>query len=194
MQFADIAINTKTASRDLFSYQIPAQQLPFIQEGSLVQVPFAGRKLLGVVFKLKKNLRKMEADQLKSIIKVVDPTPILDSNRLKLAQKIKDYYISPLGKVAFAMIPKPAYRLADKNQEKIINHPARFSIFPTKKISTDNYQSPTEKPANFNSSLWHQLFSPKRIREGLAGSQDLPYSSDYYRKISALARRAKGKD
>jgi primosomal protein N' (replication factor Y) (superfamily II helicase) len=124
MQFADIAINTKTASRDLFSYQIPAQQLPFIQEGSLVQVPFAGRKLLGVVFKLKKNLRKMEADQLKSIIKVVDPTPILDSNRLKLAQKIKDYYISPLGKVAFAMIPKPAYRLADKNQEKIINHPA----------------------------------------------------------------------
>ena len=133
MQFADIIINTKTTGRDLFSYKIPAKDLPFIREGGLVQVPFSGRKLLGVVFKLKKSLRKIEASRLKPIIKVVDPVPILDPARLELAQKIKEYYLSPLGKVVFAMIPEPAHRLVGKEQKEIVSrstplHPPVFIL------------------------------------------------------------------
>ncbi len=119
MQYADIAVNSKTVQRDLFTYRIPADLLPYLRPGSLVQVPFGNRKLLGVVFKLKKALRNIDAQKLKPIEKAIDPMPILDSSRLELAKKIKDYYLSSLGKVVFAMIPEPARRLVAKEQREI---------------------------------------------------------------------------
>ena len=87
MQYADIAVNSKTVQRDLFTYRIPADLLPYLRPGSLVQVPFGNRKLLGVVFKLKKALRDIDYQKLKPIEKVIDPMPILDSSRLELAKK-----------------------------------------------------------------------------------------------------------
>jgi len=119
MQYADVAVKLKTAQIDLFTYSIPAKVLPYLALGSIVEVPFGHRKLLAVVINIKKSVRKVDLCKLKPIFKVIDPMPILDQNRLKLAKQIKDYYLSSLGKIIFAMIPEPARRQASEMADQL---------------------------------------------------------------------------
>jgi len=119
MQYADVAVKLKTAQIDLFTYSVPAKVLPYLALGSIVEVPFGQRKLLAIVINIKKSVRKIDPAKLRPISKVVDPMPVLDQNRLKLAQQIKDYYISSLGKVIFAMIPEPARRQASEMAKEL---------------------------------------------------------------------------
>ena len=56
MQYVDVAVKTKTARIDLFTYSIPAKVLPYLAIGSIVEVPFGKRKLLAVVINIKKSI------------------------------------------------------------------------------------------------------------------------------------------
>jgi len=172
MQYADVAVDSKTIQEDLFTYHIPAKFLPYIREGSLVQVPFSGRKLLGIVFKLKKTTRNIKEEKIKPIKRVIDPMPILDPIRLELAQEIKNYYLSPLGKVLFAMIPEPARREAAPEAKNLAG-PRKKSLPPViilgrSEFRLKKYQAIIEKTrkskkqllillSGFNSSLKTRL-------------------------------------
>lgn len=119
MQYADIALNSKTANLDLFTYSIPAKELPYLNPGSIVEVRLSNRKILGVIFKIKKQVKGISKDRLKPIIRIVDSDPILDKNRLELAKELANYQLSSLGKVVFSMIPEPARRKGSKKPFEI---------------------------------------------------------------------------
>lgn len=129
MQYAEIAVNSKTSlDRQTFTYSIRPEQLPYLQPGIAVEVPFHGRNLIGIVLALKNKVDS--SIRLKSINKIIETYPIINSEYLSLARKISQYYLSPISEVIFMMIPPIAKRLTEKN---II--PLDKSLYVSRKIS-----------------------------------------------------------
>ncbi len=110
MQIAQIVPNARTQNVGIFDYAIPAEILPQIKSGILVEIPFHGRKLEGIIVGL---LRKSTI-KLKKIIRIIDPNPVIDETHLKLAIWMADYYLEPLGKTLFENIVPPAKRTIKK--------------------------------------------------------------------------------
>lgn len=132
MQFAEVAVKTKVGKIDqTFSYSIPSSILAEVKKGILVEVPFHGRKLPGIVLDLKRNVNLKY--KLKPISKIVCPSPILDNSQSKLAKWISDYYLAPIGEVVFTMIPPIAHRLV-KSIGKILFKKAMAKLDGKKKI------------------------------------------------------------
>lgn len=111
MQIAQIVPKTRTQREDIFDYAIPPELLAQIRPGILVEIPFHGRKLEGVIINLK---RKSDVRKLKLISKIIDPQPVIDDIHLKLSQWMSDYYLESLGKTLFENIVPPAKRLLKK--------------------------------------------------------------------------------
>lgn len=134
MQIARIVPKTRTQKESVFDYAIPPELLPLIQPGILVEVPFHGRKIEGIVIDLKRSSKIL---RLKSIIKIIDPIPVIDENHLQLAKWMTDYYLEPLGKTLFENIIPPAIRIIKKTPEQyrrddikhtVINNPKKFLV------------------------------------------------------------------
>ncbi len=121
MQYAQIVPNTKTdIENSIFTYKIPAELLAEIQTGSLVQIPFAGRKLKGLVLDIKK--RKPQAaisKKLRKIEKILVSKSYLTNDQIKLAHWLSKYYHSPLSTVLFAILPEPPLKKSKPVQETI---------------------------------------------------------------------------
>lgn len=112
----------------VFDYRLPESCGPALP-GSRVQVPFGARKLVGVVIKVSDH-SEYPAARLKSVIAVLDSTPLLAADLLELLQWAANYYHFPLGEVISAALPsllrssKPAqmaqveyWRLTDAGRE-----------------------------------------------------------------------------
>lgn len=102
-----------------FTYRVPESlqgaAAPVV--GGRVLVPFRQQRLSGIVLELHDRPPSVTA---KSILSVLDATPVLDASLLKLAQWIADYYLAPLGEVLRTMLPLGAefqktiaYRITD---------------------------------------------------------------------------------
>ena len=121
MQIAQVVPNIRTQKEAIFDYAIPPQFLPMVRPGVLVEVPFHGRKLEGIIIKLKSKSQIFTAEgkafNLKSIINVVDPIPVVDETHIKLAQWMSEYYLAPLGKTLFEFVVPPAKRIIKKYYE-----------------------------------------------------------------------------
>lgn len=101
-----------TNSEGIFDYAIPPAILPQIKFGLLVLVPFHGRKVEGIIVEIK---RSSTIKNLKSILSVIDPIPVIDENHFKLAEWISNYYLAPLSKCLFENIVPPAKRTIKKS-------------------------------------------------------------------------------
>lgn len=93
----------------LYDYLIPepilsTHGLPPI--GARVIVPFGkgNRRLIGIVI-THLTLSQFDPNQLKSILEVIDNTPILDEKMLLLAKWLSTYYHFPLGSTLAVMLP-----------------------------------------------------------------------------------------
>ena len=105
--------------RRLFTYEVPAEQLSMIAVGSRVLVQFGAKKFYsGIVANLHHN-RPIEYET-KPIAQVVDSTPIVLPNQLKLWQWIADYYICSVGEVYRAALPSG---LKLESESRLISNP-----------------------------------------------------------------------
>lgn len=113
MQYAEVVLRTKTSlDRQSFVYQIKPEQLPYIQPGILVLVPFRKQNIEGIVISLKPYRINVLKSKLKTIIRIIDRQPILNKKQINLAKKISNYYLSSMGEAIFTMIPPVARRLS----------------------------------------------------------------------------------
>jgi primosomal protein N' (replication factor Y) len=71
--------------------------------GARVKVPFACKKVIGVVLAIKD---KSDFDKLKSVEEVLDKTPILDKPTLDFLFWSANYYHHPIGEVISTALPK----------------------------------------------------------------------------------------
>jgi len=91
--------------------------------GGRVIVPFGGQKLTGVVTRLHDDPIP-EGIAIKPIEHVLDPTPLLTEELLRLAEWMAQYYVAPLGEVLRGMLPLSAevrtdsvYRITDTGRK-----------------------------------------------------------------------------
>ncbi|HVY53094.1 MAG TPA: primosomal protein N' [Gammaproteobacteria bacterium] len=75
-----------------------------LQPGMRIQVPFQGRKLVGVYLGVTEQTN-IELKRLKAIEAVLDIKPVLPSDIMKLCAWAAEYYHYPLGEVLHAALP-----------------------------------------------------------------------------------------
>lgn len=76
-----------------------------IKRGSLVEVPFYNRVIFGIVTGNRNDFPRKGNFQLKKVKKIVKEE-MLSGKQIELAEKLADFYLSPLGIVLKLMVPK----------------------------------------------------------------------------------------
>ena len=99
-KFADIALPIPVFQN--YTYEIPEIMRPFIKKGFRVLVPVGKRKMTGYVINIKDECVRSD---LKPIHDLIDKSPAISTELIRLAKWISDYYICPLGEVIKAMLP-----------------------------------------------------------------------------------------
>ncbi len=87
-----------------FTYSVPDSLAATLRVGSRVLVPFGRKKIYTAIVVLPHD-RKPEGYQVKDILMVLDPEPIVRHPQLKLWQWVADYYMCSPGEVYRAAVP-----------------------------------------------------------------------------------------
>src|SRR4029077_3920622 len=87
----------------VFTYRVPDGAAPVV--GGRVLVPFRQQRMTGVVVELHDRKPSVKT---KSIFSVLDASPVLDEQLLRLGRWIADYYLAPPGEVFRTMLPLTA--------------------------------------------------------------------------------------
>ncbi len=167
-EFCDVALPVPLDMA--FTYRVPAEATPVV--GGRVLVPFRQQRLTGIVVELHDRKPSVKT---KSILSVLDATPVLDEQLLRLGRWIADYYLAPIGEVFRTMLPlnaefkrAVAYRITKEGQLAL--HLAGMSG-----SSARSRRTPEEQAAEFRvlDYLAAQEFAPGeavQIREELLRS------------------------
>ncbi len=89
--------------RRLFDYRAPVGQP--VPAGARVRVPFGRRCLVGVVMS-NASESELPQERIKSLLEVIDATPVLDEGAVGLLEWASEYYHHPIGEVIAAALPK----------------------------------------------------------------------------------------
>jgi primosomal protein N'' len=101
-RFADIIL--PLAVRGRFTYRIPDNIAGNVRPGVMVTVQFGGRKLYsGIVCNIHDKTPGIK--NIKSVINVIEGTPLINESQLKLWHWISEYYLCSEGEVMKAAIP-----------------------------------------------------------------------------------------
>jgi len=91
--------------RRVFDYlSLPDVDLTQLKPGVRILVPFQRRKLVGIFMGLAGH-SEIDPKRLKPIIEVLDQSPLLPPEMMKLCTWAADYYHYPLGEVLQAALP-----------------------------------------------------------------------------------------
>jgi len=100
-EFCDVAVPVPLDM--VFTYRVPNGAVPVI--GGRVLVPFRQQRAMGIVVEIHDRKPNMST---KNIVDIVDSTPVLDDQLLRLGRWIADYYLAPVGEVFRTMLPLTA--------------------------------------------------------------------------------------
>ena len=98
---AQVALDTPVDR--LFDYGLP-DNLQHVQTGSLVEVPFGRKRLVGVVMHVA-NASSISPDKLRRVEGHLADRPALPPHLIQLAQFCADYYHYPLGPILLSVLP-----------------------------------------------------------------------------------------
>ena len=87
-----------------FTYLVPEALDRDASCGARVLVPFGARRLMGVIV-ARRPRTEGDGARLKSILAVVDPTPVLPPELLSFLREVASYYLAPLGEVVALALP-----------------------------------------------------------------------------------------
>jgi primosomal protein N' (replication factor Y) (superfamily II helicase) len=97
-EFCDVALAVPLDM--VFTYRVPAEATPVV--GGRVLVPFRQQRMTGIVVELHDRKPSVKT---KTILNVLDVSPVLDEQLLRLGRWIAGYYLAPLGEVFRTMLP-----------------------------------------------------------------------------------------
>ena len=105
MLFARVVVGLKVDGP--FDYIVPREFEKKIMPGSRVWVQFGPRKTLAYVVEL---ARKSSIKNLKKIVELVDESPVLDANMLKLTRRLSEYCCCSWGEAIETALPEALRR------------------------------------------------------------------------------------
>jgi len=154
-EFCDVALAVPLDM--VFTYRVGADAVPVV--GGRVLVPFRQQRMIGIVVEL--HDRKPSV-KIKPILSVLDASPVLDDQLLRLGRWISDYYLAPIGEVFRTMLPLNAefkraiaYRIA---KEGLL----ALHLAGTSGSSARSQRTPEEQASEF------------RVLDYLAAQESLP--------------------
>jgi len=128
-----------------FDYLVPEGLWP-VQVGQRVEVPFGRKNKVEAGFcvwadvpREKSFLGQRGGGKLKSIVRVVEPEPLLNPQLMELAQWISDYYVCPLGQVLAAMVPGAVKKAAGLKTRRYVY------LTPAWEEKADGLKGPKQK-------------------------------------------------
>lgn len=104
---------------ELFDYSLPKELIDKCFAGSRVLVPFSKHTFVGYVTGLSNNTKIAKA-RIRPILKLIDATPILSRQFLKLSKSVSNYYLNTWGQTIEAGLPVALKRGLPVN---VCNHP-----------------------------------------------------------------------
>jgi primosomal protein N' (replication factor Y) len=141
-EFCDVALPVPLDM--VFTYRVSAEATPVV--GGRVLVPFRQQRLTGIVVELHDREPSVK---IKPVLSVLDASPVLDDQLLRLGRWIADYYLAPLGEVFRTMLPLNAefkraiaYRITAEG--RLVLHQAGMSG-----SSARSRRTPEEQAAEF---------------------------------------------
>jgi primosomal protein N' (replication factor Y) len=130
-----VEIAVMAAMRNTLTYLVPDSLS--VQPGQRVQVPLATRKATGIVLGAGSPLPP--GIEVRPILRLLDPEPVITLELLELGRWIADYYVAPIGEVFRAMLPlrsatrhARSVRLSARGQQRLqeINQPEQETVAP----------------------------------------------------------------
>jgi len=206
-EFCDVAVPVPLDMA--FTYRVPDGLVPVV--GGRVVVPFRQHRMAGIVIDLHDREPSVTA---KNVISVLDSTPVLDEQLLRLGRWISDYYLAPIGEVLRTMLPLSAefkraigYRITENGQMAL--HLAGMSGSPGRSRRTPEEQAVEFRVLDYLSGNDGELVRlerlraatrvPRNILEGMARKkwivrEDVSAPQDAARTVKfALLNAAEGK-
>ena len=155
----DVIVETRTrGDSETFSYLVPDNIKNDVKVGSIVEVPFGSRTLLGVVQKTERGTGSDKKFKLKEI-KSVNPLFSLPNQYLIISKWISEYYFASLGESAALFLP-PKILHPRKKSENLI--PKSETNSKLKKLNNDQNK--------IFESLKKKLISPNPTSPRLRGA------------------------
>ncbi len=111
---ADVIVETKTrGDSETFSYLVPDNIMKDISVGSIVEVPFGSRTLLGVVNSTERGSGSDKSFKIKNI-KSINPLFSLPKSYIKISKWISSHYFASLGESTALFLPPKIKRPRDR--------------------------------------------------------------------------------
>jgi len=133
MSYVEVAVDAPVGPGRTFSYSVPRHMS--LEPGQLVWVPFGRRILQGVVM----NLASVpQVEVTRDVLQPVEPSPVLSSVHLQLAQWLSRYYLCSLFAAVGLMLP-PGFEarvrsritsLADANADAPLHSQTQETLRP----------------------------------------------------------------
>lgn len=163
-----------------FSYEVPETLEGKIKKGMLVEVPFRGKKVIGIVYEIEKEEKENIKFKIKKISSLLENSLSLSEKQIKFAEFISEYYYTPLSIVIKTIIPP----ITKKEAHKTIDLNPDSSIPETKEIKTDGILKNRKTLFIHNLGLEKHYLYHKLIKEKLSSGEQvlilMPESFDIY--------------
>lgn len=143
----------------LFDYEIPVKSIHSIQKGSRVAVHFNKKLSIGYVIAI---CSKSKLPKLNPILSSIDKDPVFSAKALRLAEKIKDYYVCSLGEALEIMLPHALKKhkglnaiVENKHKKRIANKKGKFTFI--------EYYNSESKSIFLKAEICKRVKSNKRV-------------------------------
>jgi primosomal protein N' (replication factor Y) (superfamily II helicase) len=158
-EFCDVALPVPLDMA--FTYRVLPEAMPVV--GGRVLVPFRQKRMSGVVVELHD---RQPAVMTKNVLSVLDSTPVLDDQLLRLGRWIAAYYLAPLGEVFRSMLPLMAefkravgYRITEQGRTAL-------HVASTSGTSRRSHRTPEEQAKEFQVLDYLTGVDGELVREG----------------------------
>jgi primosomal protein N' (replication factor Y) (superfamily II helicase) len=170
--YVQIVVNVPAVA-GIFDYSIPESLLGKVGVGQLVIAPFGKQTVQGVVFRF---IDQPSVPEVKEIIELVDPAPVMTQGQIELAEAMSESTLSSLASIVGLFLPVGLSQEADVNyQLRITNYQDNTSPIATRLINLLQERGPLrgrQIDSHFRKVDWRKTAS-YLVRKGVLEAQSV---------------------
>jgi primosomal protein N' (replication factor Y) (superfamily II helicase) len=170
--YVQIAVNVPAVS-GIFDYCVPEPLLGQVGVGHLVIAPFGKQTVQGVIFRF---IDQPSVPEVKEIIELVDPAPVMTPAQIALAETMAESMLSSLASIVSLFLPVGLSQEADVNyQLRITNYEDNTSSVATRLIDLLKERGPLrgrQIDTHFRQVDWRKTAS-YLVRKGVLESRSV---------------------
>src|SRR5215216_3680116 len=170
--FIEVVVNVPAVS-GIFDYSIPEPLLGRVGVGHLVTAPFGKQTVQGVVFRF---VDQPSVPDVKEIIELVDPAPVMTQAQIALAEALAESTFSSLASIVSLFLPVGLSQEADVNyQLRITDYKDETAMIATRLINLLKERGPLrgrQIDTHFSKVDWRKV-AATLVKKGVLESKSV---------------------